>query len=62
MMENVNMTKIYMVPEMEIVEVKPIQLLIVSGEGVNGNGMPYGGVDEEGNLEPAAPPSLELPF
>jgi len=61
-MEDATMKKIYMTPEMEIVEVKPIQLLIVSGDGVNGDGMPYGGVDEEGNLEPAAPPMFDLPF
>ena len=59
-MEDATMKKIYMTPDMEIVEVKPIQLLTGSGEGVNGNGIPYGGVDEEGNMEPGAPSMFEL--
>lgn len=46
-----------MAPTMETIEVKANQLLMASG--VTGdNGIPFGGVDEGGTLDPAAPPGL----
>ena len=52
--------KIYMTPDMEVMEMKANQLLMASGvTGLNGdNEIPFGGVDEGGTLDPAAPPGL----
>ena len=49
--------KIYMTPDMETIEVKANQLLMASGVASN-NGIDFGGVDEGGTLDPAAPPGL----
>ena len=46
--------KIYMTPDMETIDLKANQLLMASG-GVTSNGIGYGGVDEGGTLDPAAP-------
>lgn len=46
--------KIYMTPEMETIAFKANKLLMASG--VNSDlGIGYGGVDEGGTLDPAAP-------
>jgi len=49
--------KIYMTPDMEVMEMKANQLLMASGV-TSDNGIPFGGVDEGGTLDPAAPPGL----
>ncbi len=45
--------KNYIKPEMQVLKIEFMQLL--SGSGVISNGIDYGGVDESGNLDPAAP-------
>ncbi|MBQ7513816.1 MAG: hypothetical protein IJS95_05440 [Prevotella sp.] len=49
--------KEYMTPVVEVMEVKANQLLMTSGVTSN-NGIGFGGVDEDGALDPAAPPGL----
>ena len=49
--------KIYMTPDMETIDLKANQLLMASGVASN-NGIEFGGVDEGGTLDPAAPPGL----
>ena len=49
--------KIYVTPTMETIEVKANQLLMASGVTSN-NSIGFGGVDEGGTLDPAAPPGL----
>ena len=51
------MKKIYIAPTVEVMEVKANQLLMASGV-TSDNGIPFGGVDEGGTLDPAAPPGL----
>ncbi len=47
------MKKIYVIPAMEVVEVKPMTLL--SGSGVVGdNGIPFGGIDVDGTVTPGS--------
>jgi len=49
--------KKYMTPNMEVMEIKTMTLL--AGSGVNSDlGIDYGGIDEGGSLDPAAPPGL----
>lgn len=49
--------KEYMTPNMEVMEIKTMTLL--AGSGVNSDlGIDYGGIDEGGSLDPAAPPGL----
>jgi len=46
--------KEYIAPSMDVVEIKNMQLL--AGSGVTSdNGIDYGGVDDEGTLDPTAP-------
>ena len=45
--------KEYIAPLMEVVEIKNMQLL--TGSGVTADGIDYGGVDDEGTLDPTAP-------
>jgi len=46
--------KEYIAPSMEVMEIKNMQLL--AGSGVTSdNGIDYGGVDDEGTLDPTAP-------
>ena len=45
--------KEYIAPLMEVVETKNMQLL--AGSGVTADGIDYGGVDDEGTLDPTAP-------
>ena len=51
------MKKTYFAPTVEVIEVKANQLLMASGVASN-NGIDFGGVDEGGTLDPAAPPGL----
>ena len=51
------MKKTYFAPTVEVMEVKANQLLMASGV-TSDNGIPFGGVDEGGTLDPAAPPGL----
>ena len=45
--------KEYITPSMEVVEIKNMQLL--AGSGVTSTGIDYGGVDENGTIDPQAP-------
>lgn len=46
--------KMYITPEVQVVEAENVQLL--TGSGVNSDlGIGYGGVDEGGTLDPSAP-------
>ena len=45
--------KEYIIPLMKVVELKKMQLL--AGSGVSSDGIDYGGVDDEGTLDPMAP-------
>ncbi len=46
--------KEYIAPSMDVVEIKNMQLL--AGSGVTSdNGIDYGGVDDEGIIDPMAP-------
>ena len=45
--------KEYMTPTMDVVETEGLTLL--AGSGVSSDGIGYGGVDENGDLDPAAP-------
>ena len=45
--------KEYIVPSMEVVEIKNMQLL--AGSGVTSDGIDFGGIDDEGTLDPTAP-------
>lgn len=45
--------KEYMTPSIEVVEIKNMQLL--AGSGVTSDGIDYGGIDEEGILDPMTP-------
>jgi hypothetical protein len=49
--------KEYIAPSMDVVEIKNMQLL--AGSGVTADGIDYGGVDDEGTLDPTAP-GLEI--
>ena len=49
--------KEYIVPSMEVVEIKNMQLL--AGSGVTSDGIDFGGIDDEGTLDPTAP-GLEI--
>lgn len=49
--------KAYMTPVVEVIEVMADQLLMTSGVSSE-LGIGYGGVDEGGTLDPAAPPGL----
>ena len=52
--------KAYMMPAMQVVKIDNVQLL--SGSGVTSdNGIQFGGIDEEGTLDPSAPGMLGLP-
>ena len=52
--------KAYMMPAMQVVKIDNVQLL--SGSGVTSdNGIQFGGIDEEGTLDPSAPDMLGLP-
>ena len=45
---------------METVEYEPVQLL--TGSGVNADGIGFGGVDSEGTMDPSAREMLDLLF
>ena len=45
--------KIYMTPDIQVVEIEMTQLLAASS--VTSDGIDWGGVDEGGTLDPAAP-------
>jgi hypothetical protein len=45
--------KIYMTPDIQVVEIEMTQLLAASG--ITSDGIEWGGVDTEGTLDPAAP-------
>ncbi len=45
--------KEYIAPLTEMVEIENMQLL--TGSGVTADGIDYGGVDDEGTLDPTAP-------
>ena len=45
--------KEYIVPSMEVVEIKNMQLL--AGSGVTSDGIDFGGIDDEGVLDPMSP-------
>ena len=46
--------KEYIAPSMDVVEIKNMQLL--AGSGVTSdNGIDYGGIDDEGILDPSSP-------
>lgn len=49
--------KIYVTPTMETIEVKANQLLMASGVSSD-LGIGFGGVDEEGTLDPSAPAGM----
>lgn len=49
--------KEYITPSVEAVEIEDMQLL--AGSGVTADGIDYGGVDDEGTLDPTAP-GLEI--
>jgi hypothetical protein len=54
--------KEYMTPTMDVVEIEKVTLL--AGSGVTSDEIGFGGIDEEGTLDPAAPeliPGLGLP-
>ncbi|MBR1505069.1 MAG: hypothetical protein IJ614_03055 [Prevotella sp.] len=53
------MKKTYIAPMMETVEYEPVQLL--TGSGVNADGIGFGGVDSEGTMDPSAPGMMGLP-
>ena len=48
--------KEYMTPDMEVMEIKAMTLL--AGSGVTSEDIDFGGIDEGGTLDPAAPPGL----
>jgi hypothetical protein len=48
--------KEYMTPTMDVVEIKNMTLL--AGSGVTSDEIDFGGIDEGGTLDPAAPPGL----
>ena len=48
--------KEYMTPDMEVMEIKTMTLL--AGSGVTSEDIDFGGIDEGGSLDPAAPPGL----
>lgn len=48
--------KEYMIPTMDVVEIEKVTLL--AGSGVTSDGIDFGGIDEGGTLDPAAPPGL----
>lgn len=48
--------KEYMTPDMEVIEIKTMTLL--TGSGVTSTDIDFGGIDEGGTLDPAAPPGL----
>lgn len=50
--------KTYIAPVTKIIYLQQVLLLV--GSGVTSNGIGYGGVDGDGSLDPAAPPSLDL--
>lgn len=45
--------KEYIAPSMDVVEIKNMQLL--AGSGVTADGIDYGGVDDEGIIDPSSP-------
>lgn len=45
--------KEYMTPTMDVVETE--ELMLLAGSGVSSDDIGYGGVDEGGTLDPAAP-------
>lgn len=56
-MEDLAMKKEYMAPTVE--EIKIANTYLLTGSGVNSNGLPgmdgYGGTDDEGEITPSAP-------
>ena len=50
--------KEYIAPSMDVVEIKNMQLL--AGSGVTSTGIDYGGVDNDGTLDPSAPGLFEF--
>jgi hypothetical protein len=50
--------KEYIAPLMEMVEIKNMQLL--AGSGVASDDIDYGGIDEDGTIEPQGPEFLEF--
>ena len=50
--------KEYIAPLTEMVEIENMQLL--TGSGVTADGIDYGGVDEDGILDPSAPGLFEF--
>ncbi len=53
------MKKAYIIPDIQVVKIENVQLL--SGSGVAGeNGIGFGGVDEDGTLDPSAPNMSDL--
>ena len=45
--------KEYIAPSLEVMEIKNMQLL--AGSGVSSDDIGYGGVDDDGSIEPQAP-------
>ena len=50
--------KEYIIPLMKVVELNKMRLL--TGSGVTSDGIDYGGVDEDGILDPSAPGLFEF--
>lgn len=48
------MKKRYITPVADIAEIRTVQMLNASGVSDEEKGIGYGGIDEEGELEPAA--------
>ena len=52
------MKKTYIQPDIEILVEEPVEMLAISGVGNDDYGIGYGGVDENGSLDPAARESM----